>query len=153
MGQLAELLGHRVYLDTNIFIYIVEGYELHATAIKALLAALDAGDIVAVTSELTLAEALVKPLRDENASTAVAYQKLLRPSAGLRTLPVSREILEEAAGIRAANNVSLADAIHLSSYVNGDCDSFLTNDKSLKGVASVNLRLLSDVTSLTQSVL
>lgn len=32
MGQLGELLGKRVYLDTNIIIYAVEGYEPNAGA-------------------------------------------------------------------------------------------------------------------------
>jgi predicted nucleic acid-binding protein len=30
MGELNSQLGRRVYLDTNIIIYAVEGYETHA---------------------------------------------------------------------------------------------------------------------------
>ena len=131
-GKTNPLLGPRVYLDTNIIIYVVEGYELHAEALKAVLAELDAGGIVAVTSELTVAEVLVKPPRDHNAAASAAYRKFLQPSTALQTLPVSRQILEEAAGIRAANSVSLADAIHVASCVNTACDSFLTNDESLR---------------------
>ncbi len=37
MGQLTEQLGPSVYLDTNIIIYAVEGYETHAVPIKLLL--------------------------------------------------------------------------------------------------------------------
>ena len=149
MGKLSQLLGPRVYLDTNIVIYIVEGYERYAPTLKALLAALDAGEIAAVTSELTLAEALVKPLRDQNATSSAAYRKFLRPRAPLQTLPVSRQILEAAAGIRATNSISLADAIHLASCVSAACDSFLTNDESLRAAALVNLKLLADVSSAT----
>jgi hypothetical protein len=35
MGQLTEQLGTRVYLDTNIIVYAVEGYETYATPIKS----------------------------------------------------------------------------------------------------------------------
>jgi predicted nucleic acid-binding protein len=145
MGKLAELLGPRVYLDTNIIIYIVEGFDLHATVLKELLAALDANEIVAITSELTVAEVLVKPLKDKNETAITAYRKFLRPSAALHTSPVTRLILEAAAAMRATTNVTLADAIHLASCVSQGCDSFLTNDESLKTVASVNLKLLSDL--------
>ena len=63
MGQLTGQLGTTVYLDTNIIIYAVEGYETHAAPIKSLLQGLTEGEIIAVTSELTLAEVLVAPVR------------------------------------------------------------------------------------------
>ncbi len=63
-------LSGRVYLDTNIFIYALEGYPTFRAVLTTLFAALDRGDLVAVTSELTLAEALVKPLLDHHARAA-----------------------------------------------------------------------------------
>jgi predicted nucleic acid-binding protein len=61
MGELNSQLGRRVYLDTNIIIYAVEGYENHAARIKLVLRGMTEGEITAVTSDLTLAEVLVKP--------------------------------------------------------------------------------------------
>jgi len=79
MRQLTEQLGPSVYLDTNIIIYAVEGYETHAAPIKSLLHGLTEGEIIAVTSESTVAEVLVKPKRDGNAKLEEAYPSFLAP--------------------------------------------------------------------------
>lgn len=55
MGELSSQLGRRVYLDTNLIIYAVEGYETHAARIKFVLRGMTDGEITAVTSDLTLA--------------------------------------------------------------------------------------------------
>ena len=39
MAELASLLGKTVYLDTNIFIYAVEGYESQETVVRELFSA------------------------------------------------------------------------------------------------------------------
>ena len=58
MGTLETLLGRRVYIDTNIFIYAFEGYEPKADFLTQLLSALQQSSFIAITSELTLAEML-----------------------------------------------------------------------------------------------
>jgi predicted nucleic acid-binding protein len=55
MGLATELKGKRVYLDANIFIYALNGFAPYAAAITELFTAIDAGEVVAVTSELTVA--------------------------------------------------------------------------------------------------
>ncbi|HTG17418.1 MAG TPA: type II toxin-antitoxin system VapC family toxin [Blastocatellia bacterium] len=145
MGQLTDQLGTRVYLDTNIIIYALEGYETYAAPIKSLLQALTEGAIVGVTSELTVAEVLVKPKRDGNAKLEEAYRRFLLPTASLRNSAVSREILEVAAGIRATSTLKLPDAIHWATATIEHCDSFLTNDEGFKSVAGVRVVMLSDL--------
>ena len=61
-----SITGEGLYLDTNIFIYALEGYPKFIASVRALFAAIDEGRIRAVTSELTLAESLVKPMMDGN---------------------------------------------------------------------------------------
>jgi predicted nucleic acid-binding protein len=46
MERLAAILGRTVYLDTNILIYAVEGYEPEAAFLHGLLAALEEGRFV-----------------------------------------------------------------------------------------------------------
>ena len=43
-------LSGRVYLDTNIFIYALEGYPTFRTALTTLFDALDRQELTAVTS-------------------------------------------------------------------------------------------------------
>ena len=147
MGQLTEQLGTRVYLDTNIIVYAVEGYETSASPIKSLLQGLTSGKIIAVTSELTVAEVLVKPKRDGNAKLEEAYVRFLVPTKSLRNSVVSREIIEAAAGIRATSALRLPDAIHWATAMVEHCDSFLTNDDGFKRVTGVRIVMLSDFLS------
>ena len=64
MGLVSLCEGRLVYLDTNVFIYALEGYPAFAEPLAALFRGIDNGTCRAVTSELTLAEVLVKPIKD-----------------------------------------------------------------------------------------
>jgi predicted nucleic acid-binding protein len=87
MGRVSDELGQRVYLDANIIIYAIEGFAAVATQIQALLLAMDAAEITAVTSELTLAEVLVKPLKDKNLAVQQAYRTFLTPTSAFQLFP------------------------------------------------------------------
>src|SRR5919205_1336576 len=102
MERLTAILGRRVYLDTNIFIYTIEGYAPEAAFLRELFAALEEGRFAAVTSELTLAEVLVKPFELDREDVVAGYTELLVPSERLTVPPVGRAILVEAARQRAA---------------------------------------------------
>lgn len=64
MGQLTLSPSATVYVDTNTIIYRVEQIQPFLAAAAPLWDALDAGQATFVTSELTLLEVLVKPLRE-----------------------------------------------------------------------------------------
>jgi predicted nucleic acid-binding protein len=66
MGTLAEPRGRRVYLDTNVFVYSFEGLAPWNHMTDRILRLADAATLFAVTSELTVAECLTKPLRTGN---------------------------------------------------------------------------------------
>lgn len=121
-------LSGRVYLDTNIFIYALEGYPIFRAVLTTLFEALDRHDLSAVTSELTLAEVLAKPLLDRHTERQAAYLHILQPSASLDVVPVSREVLLAAARLRAEMGFKLPDAIHAATAQLTGCKQFLTND-------------------------
>lgn len=147
MGELNSQLGRRVYLDTNTIIYAVEGYETHAARIKFVLQGMTEGEITAVTSDLTVAEVLVKPKRDNNRKLEQAYLQFLLPTKSFRNSAISRDVLEAAAGIRANSALKLPDAIHFASAINEHCDSFLTNDNRFEGMTGIKVVLLSHLAS------
>ena len=64
MGLTERLGGRSVYLDSNVFIYAVEGMEPYQADLRNLFVQIASSKIIAVTSVLTLAEVLVKPFRD-----------------------------------------------------------------------------------------
>ena len=143
MGEVIDLPGKHVYIDTNIIIYAVEGYLQHEPAIRSLLAAMDRGDLFAVTSELTLAEVLVKPLQEHNPSLQKAYRDFLEPSPAFNVAPISRDILLTAADIRATTGLRLPDAIHAATALYYGCDCFFTNDRSFRAITTIPVKFLS----------
>jgi predicted nucleic acid-binding protein len=120
-----------VYVDANILIYIVEGNKALAPELKQIIEALDAGVLTAVTSELTLAEVLIGPLRTHDQALAATYRSLLLSSKVLRTVPVTSAILERSAALRCNSMLSLPDAMHLATAESAGCKYFLTEDRHL----------------------
>jgi predicted nucleic acid-binding protein len=139
-----------VYVDANILIYIVEGNKALASELKQIVEALDAGVLQAVTSELTLAEVLIGPLRTHDSDAVRTYKTLLTSSKLMRTVPVNAAILERSAAIRCNSMISLPDAIHLATAELAGCKYFLTEDRQLRveppligvGTAGLNTVLL-----------
>ncbi|MBI5618404.1 MAG: PIN domain-containing protein [Gammaproteobacteria bacterium] len=101
MGLSTLPAGSRIYLDANVWIYALEGYAAFTAALTALFARIDAGDLIAVTSELTLAEVRVKPFADGNDTVQQRYLEVLQERPSLHLAPLNREVLIAAARLRA----------------------------------------------------
>ncbi len=144
MGQLKVPAG-LVYVDTSAVIYQVERIEPYRTAAEPLWTDLDAGRAEVGTSDLSLLEVLVKPLRDGNSSLATLYRTVLLGTAGLRCLPITRAILESAAQLRASHNLKTPDAIHAATALQAGCTLFVTNDAGFRRVAGLPIAVLSEV--------
>jgi len=142
---LIRSLGPRIYLDANVVVYVVEGFAAYETLIRAILRALDDQEIIAVTSELTVAEVLVKPKQDKNAPLQEAYLRFLEPSGVLELVPVSQAVLVASAEIRATSPLKLPDAIHVATAQQAGCDTFLTNDRSLQSWTAPPAKLVSSL--------
>jgi predicted nucleic acid-binding protein len=146
MGITDNLKGERVYLDTNIFIYALEGYPDYLDSLTALFSEIDKGKLKAVTSELTLAEVLVKPVMDNNHHLEIIYLETIQSSDNLEVIPIDRQILIEAAKMRAqSTTIHLPDAIHLATARINHCSSFITNDKRLKFLPDMDVIIFSEV--------
>lgn len=138
-------LSGRVDLDTNIFIYALEGYSTFRAVLTSLFDTLDRHELAAITSELTLAEVLVKPFFDRSIERERAYLQTLQPSASLQMVPVSRDVLITAARLRAETNMKLPDAIHAATAQISACSHFLTNDTNVKTIPGLTILSLTDL--------
>jgi predicted nucleic acid-binding protein len=140
--SLRFLTGARVYFDTNVFIYGVEGGDSWRPLWGALWGMAQGGQMQVVSSELTLAEALVQPIRTVNREAQRELGSLLVPSEVLALIPISRPILLEAARLRALHQLEMPDAIHAATAKAGRCQYFLTNDKKLAEAAGAKMVVL-----------
>lgn len=142
--SIIQISNKSIYLDANVFIYLLEGYEEFSPILKKIFGKIDNGISCAVTSELTLAETLVKPILDDNVRLQKIYEQTIQASSLLNVVPISREILMTAAQFRK-NTVRLPDAIHLATAYLSNCHIFLTNDKQLKQFTNIEVILLADI--------
>ncbi|WP_298609926.1 PIN domain-containing protein [uncultured Thiothrix sp.] len=141
------IASRKIYLDSNIFMYALEGHELYAGVLQQLFHYIASEQIAVYTSDLTLAECLVMPLKLANQPLADLYKMHLTSHAGLECLALSREVLMQAAQLRADLNIKLPDAIHVASALLSECDSLLTNDRGLRAPAHLKTLQLNDFLS------
>lgn len=110
----------------------------------ALFARIDAGDLIAVTSELTLAEVLVKPFADGNEQLQQRYLEALQERPALHLVPLSREVLLAAARLRAqCPSLKMPDALHAATALEHDSRYFVSNDARFATVPGIEWTALS----------
>jgi len=124
----------QVYLDANIFVYLVEGEPALAAAVEPLFVALKRHGGSATTSELTLAEVLA-PTGMGNARPAHIKRRYLDLIVWGRIVslkPVSRDVLYETADVRTEARLRLPDAIHLVTAIHAKCSHFVSRDQGFR---------------------
>lgn len=130
----------RIYLDANVFIAAFETAGAHSDHAWWILHAIEQGDIVGATSEMTLAEIMVKPIESGAEDMAAGYERMIETGPHFEVLPVRRDVLLSAARIRAKrSSVKLPDAIHLASAVALGCTAFVTDDRRFKAPEGIKL--------------
>jgi predicted nucleic acid-binding protein len=128
----------RVYLDSNVFIAAMENPGAHSDHAWWIIDAVEQSRIVGVTSEITLAEILVKPIELGDRDLAAAYEQMIMPSANFEVLQVQREILIGAAHMRARrSSTRLPDAIHVSTALASRCSHFVSDDQRLHSIDKI----------------
>ncbi|MEL7034218.1 MAG: PIN domain-containing protein [Cyanobacteria bacterium J06592_8] len=144
MGQLNIPDFSRVYVDTAVIIYTVESNVDYWTLLQPFWSKFQAGEIEIISSELTLMEVLVRPLRINDMSLVTDYEQLLL-STQIELVPINQEILREAARLRSQTSLKTPDAIHAASHLIASCNLFLTNDKGFRNVPNLSIVVLSEV--------
>ncbi len=131
----------RIYCDSVILIYYLEGASTFRTRATTRLNALwAAGDVVAV-SDLVRLECRMLPIRLADAARVAQFDTLfLQPNFEL--VPITAAVFDRATLIRAAHNFRLADSLHLAAAVIAGCDRFLTNDTRLATFTDIVVEVL-----------
>jgi predicted nucleic acid-binding protein len=151
MGTTMNVAQPRVYLDANVFMAAFEHVGAHSDHAWWIIRAIENGEIAAGTSELTLAEVLVKPFEIGAAELANGYERLMVSATNFEVLPVRRDILVGAAALRARRtSVRLPDAVHIATAQALSCAFFISDDRRLPmpdgiRVLTVNPFTLDDI--------
>lgn len=124
--------GDRIYLDANVFISAYENRGPRSDSAWTILEAVEKGEFSAVSSELTLAEILVGPIKDGDDKLASHYHDLFRSNEHFLVAPVERDVLIEAAALRGiVESLRLPDAIHVATARLKECKLIVSDDRRL----------------------
>jgi predicted nucleic acid-binding protein len=134
MGRLSERLASfsLVGLDTAIFIYHFEEHPAYISLTREVFSSIERGERNGVTSTITLMEILVKPLALGREDIARKYEALLVSFPNLDIVDLDREVILQAARLRAEYRVRPPDALQAGASLVYGTDAFITNDRGLK---------------------
>ena len=144
MGELVLPTSGTIYLNANCFIYSVERIDPYRELLDTLWQTVSVGQITIVTSELTLLEVLIKPLRIGDTATATTFRTVLQHAPDVQMLSVTRTVLEKAANLRATTNLKTPDALHAATALLHGCVLFVTNDSAFRRVLDLSVAVLSE---------
>jgi predicted nucleic acid-binding protein len=120
----------KVFLDTNIFIYLIEDRGVLAKKSHELLNRMTLRRDQVFTSTLTLGELLTQPLSQGKTQLADDYEQALA-SPGLHLLDFDRAAARAYARVRQDKTIKTPDAMQLAMAAAARCDLFVTNDDRL----------------------
>lgn len=124
-----RLRGQRVYLDTNIFIYVLNGTPGWAAPSLALLEACATRRVEGFTGDVTLAELLVRPLQVNDAAAVAVVKDLLQHRGVVTLVGHDRSAFERAALLRARHGLKMVDALQLATAQGVGARCLISNDR------------------------
>lgn len=116
----------RIFWDTNLYIYLIEGKSSQAQQVEDLRRKMRARGDQLLTSTLTLGEVLVKPLQMGDQKLSRLYQQEMEVSSVL--IPFDVKAAGAYARLRSDRSLRAPDAIQLACAASAGVDLFVTND-------------------------
>jgi predicted nucleic acid-binding protein len=136
---------HRVVgVDTAPLIYFIEDVTPYADLLHPVFDRLERHALAAVTSTITLAEILTKPLADKNFTLVNEIKFTLKTFSTFSMVAIDEKLAEVAALVRARHAIRLPDALQMAAAIQGEATLFITNDKRLKNVNGIEVLVLSE---------
>jgi len=134
----------RIYWDSMIFIYLLEGHPAFEPKVKKLHKAMLRRNGVPSTSVFTLGEVLTGPRKRNDAAGIRGIQEFFA-SDEVDLLPFGPDTANRYSLIRATFRTTQADAIHLASAATAGVDLFVTNDMGLRKLQIPGIRYMMDL--------
>src|SRR6188508_3327121 len=114
-------------LDTNVFIYFLETHPRYGSWCASLFDLIERGHNPAMTSAITLLELLVQAYRDQKEDLAQKIFALTTTYPRLEWVPLTMNLADRAAELRARYRLSTPDAIQLATAINRNATCFYGN--------------------------
>ncbi len=120
----------RVFLDSNIFIYLIEDKGQRGQEAAGLLSRMSLRRDEVITSALSYGEVLAKPIAEGRHDLVQLYETAFR-DPGITVQSFDLQAAFRYAEIRADKSIKAPDAMQLAIAATARCDLFVTNDGRL----------------------
>lgn len=134
----------RLYLDSNIIIYYVQGDVDRQKQVDALLMEALSRDIELIVNEIVVCKCLYGAYRLGQPDVETAYRSLFFESGLITVVPADFPLLDAAARVGAAKGLKLLDASHYCSAIDLGCECLVTNDMKFVSDEALRIIQLSD---------
>ncbi|HEV2278518.1 MAG TPA: PIN domain-containing protein [Acidobacteriaceae bacterium] len=132
----------RVYWDTMLFIYLLEGNRQHGPAVRSIYDRMRLRGDLLCTSYLSLGEILA------GAHQSPQMARVVREGFAemrVQLLPFDAGAVDTFAALRSVQKLSTADSIHLACAASRGADLFLTGDKQLTKQIVPGIQFISSI--------
>jgi predicted nucleic acid-binding protein len=136
-SAIVRMRGARVYIDTNIFIYVLNNTPVWAAPSLALLEACATRQIEGITGDVTLAELLVRPLQANDATAVAAVRDLLLHDGAISVVSHDRAAFELAAHHRARHGLKIVDSLQLATAQGAGASWLISNDRQFPKLGDI----------------
>jgi predicted nucleic acid-binding protein len=133
----------RVFWDTMLFIYLLEGEPRFSARVRELLARSRKRGDKLFTSHLALGEVMAGASKSPNLPSDRFVRETLR-EMGFTCLPFDGGAVAPFARLRATQTLRIADSIHLACAASAGIDLFLTGDKQLTKLDVPGIQFIAD---------
>ncbi|MHB8165186.1 MAG: type II toxin-antitoxin system VapC family toxin [Sulfuricella sp.] len=144
---IARMAGHRVYLDTNVFVYFLDRNPDYFPVVAPIIAAIESGLIIGYTGDAAIAETLVKPYQTGNLALAASFKAFFRTEDFLSIQPHDAETFDLAAQLRSKRGLKFIGALHYATAILVGCKFFVTNDGGIQSsdvLEVVSVKILAE---------
>lgn len=136
-------LGHkRIAFDTSFLIPILEDTSLKGNQFTRILQLSEKKSVTLITSAITLLEVLVHPYRASDFEAVDRYYGYLTQQNILHILPLTADIADRAADLRARYGFKTPDAVQIATALEGNATLFLTQDRHFRKQKEIKVGFL-----------
>lgn len=132
-------MGHKIYLDTNLYIAFFEGRSGISERVEKFLVD---PNLIIVASPLVHMELLIAPLREKHEQLTSIYQNLEKYITNFKYADFSLKTSQTAAMLRAKYGLATPDCIHLATAIEEKADIFYTADKGIIKVKEIKIEII-----------
>ncbi|MEZ5536279.1 MAG: type II toxin-antitoxin system VapC family toxin [Thiolinea sp.] len=143
--SLDELKGRSVYIDTNIFIYFLDGQEPFLSIVYPFLESLLNGEIIGYTGDAVVAETMVQPYKLGNLAMIERFKAFFAQDDFLTVLNHDANAFDLAAQLSGTQKMKLVDSLHMATALQAGCDFLITHQKGIKLADGIKVVQLSGI--------